>query len=202
MTAVTHSQTSPTDHNRSLTMSTTGLMIKDAAKQLQIGSKTLFDLLHQKGLTAPGTNFPSESAVRAGYFKTEPRSCTIKGPGESTGRSKVYHVTLITDAGMKFLQPIVAEYKAAAAPAPGRMKLTLELWTPEVVHALVRYATLARKLESKSMTPEEHDEYHRARRCLSANLPILATTSLERLNKKLFAHPKFQIPFQPQQARQ
>jgi phage antirepressor YoqD-like protein len=177
------------------------LLIKDAAKQLQIGPHKLFDLLHTKGFIAAGTNFPRDDMVKAGYFKTEPRSCTIKRPGESSGHEKLYYVTLVTDAGMKFLQPIVAEYKAAITPAPRRMRVTLELWSAEVVHALVRCVTLIEKLERGTISEEERAELHRARSRIVDDLPSHATASLERLNKKLFSHPKFQTVFQPQETR-
>lgn len=177
------------------------LMIKDAAKQLQIGSKTLYDILHKKGLLQERTNYPRDSAVKAGYFKTEQRSCTIKAPGETTGRTKPYYVTLVTDAGMEFLRPIVTEYKARSTPAPRRVRVTLELGDANVVHALVRFAQLfekRRKTGPDAMTAAEDDEYHRARKMLTDDLPVLASLHLERLNKKLFSHPKFQTVFQSQ----
>lgn len=182
-------------------MTSEALLIKDAAKQMQIGPHKLFDLLHTKGFIARGTNFPHEAMVKAGYFKTEERSCTIKRPGESSGHDKLYYVTLVTDSGMNFLRPIVTEYKATLVPAPRRMRLTLELHTPDVVHALVRFATLLEKNINHTMTDDERTEYHRARQRLADDLPVLATDSLERLNKKLFSHPKFQTVFQPQEPR-
>lgn len=174
------------------------LMINDAAKQLQIGSKKFRDLLRKKGFLAPGTNFPRDQFVKAGYFTTEPRSCTIKRPGDSTGRDKLYYVTLITAAGMKHLQPIVDEYKATITPAPRRVKITIEIFNPEFVHALIRYATLMHQFKHGTITEDERAELDRARRAIVTYFPMLGTASLERLNKKLFTHPKFQTVFQSQ----
>jgi hypothetical protein len=176
-----------------------GLLIKDAAKQLQIGSKTLYALLHQKGFIAPGTNYPRDEMVKAGYFKTQQRDCTIKRAGESGGLTKHYYVTLVTPEGLKFLQPIVDNHKAAIAPAPGRIKVYVDI-QPSIAHALVRYATLIEK-DIAAMSEEERAELSRASSFLEQQLPPITSLSVER-NKKLFSHPKFKTAFRPQQQQQ
>jgi len=80
------------------------MQIKDAAKQLGIGSKTLFKLLRQRGVLN-SNNIANRAYVSAGYFRIDGRSYTQRAEVYQIQRQ--YQVTLVTDAGLSFIQELI-----------------------------------------------------------------------------------------------
>ena len=83
-----------------------GLLIGDAAKQLQISRTALFKLLRSRGYLS-SNNIARQQYVREGWFVIETRGYKC-GPVD-----KQYAVTLVTGAGLAHLQALIEEESAA-----------------------------------------------------------------------------------------
>jgi phage antirepressor YoqD-like protein len=95
-------------------MSSEPLLIKDAAKLLNIGSVTLYRILHEQGLLHKTSNLPRHDLVQAGIFRTELRDFRLGKTDRSWGTQKTYSVTLVTELGLTYLQQVIDQYQAEA----------------------------------------------------------------------------------------
>lgn len=85
-----------------------GVMIKEAARTLNIGSTTLFKKLRQYGVLNPRSNLPRQCMVQRGYFTLDERQFTKGGSEPGTpGYKQTYYVTLVTPAGLLYIQELL-----------------------------------------------------------------------------------------------
>jgi phage antirepressor YoqD-like protein len=78
-----------------------GVMIRKAAKQLDIGSNTLFKKLRKAGVLK-SNNLPRRDMIERGLMMTEIRSYRQRGTTDAVSRP--YEVTLVTEEGVEFLK--------------------------------------------------------------------------------------------------
>lgn len=88
-----------------------GIRIDQAARQLGVGSITLFRLLRQAGVLA-ANNLPRAEYIERGYFLVSHRSHPIEHTSGTFLR--YYTVTTVTGAGMSLLADIVDNQKKEA----------------------------------------------------------------------------------------
>lgn len=84
-----------------------GIPIAEAAKQLGVGSRTLFKALRQRGVLSQN-NIANRTYVISGDFVNEQRSAYKRG----TRIQRWYTVALVTGRGMSLLQEIVSAMAA------------------------------------------------------------------------------------------
>lgn len=83
----------------------TKLMLKDAAKILNVGSQTLFRKLKEKGVISRTSKLPRRELVTMGLFDVEIRHFE-KG---ERGLRQLYSVTLVTERGLCYLRELLDE---------------------------------------------------------------------------------------------